>query len=403
MIQRLRVTLFCVLCGLCVLAPLGLAGGQLPPTRGEFVSAGPHEVAFTVEQDRIVIPVMINGHGPVRLVLDTGAPVILLPDTALARQLGLAIAGQVAVQGSGDGPGVTAGLATGVRVAVGGFVVDGASAVIGVGAAALPGVDGAIGGPLLQHSIVEIDWDARKIRFYDPGSGGPPSRVEAMELRVEPSLHAFIEASLYSDHGDTTVALHLDTGARAPLTLGGDLRRKLGVSPIVDSVVVAWGTQGPALGALTRLKRLQIGATTLSGVPTSLVTRDLGIPGRLGLPAIRGFRTIIDYPGRRITLEPRQWVSDIPDFTTTGILIRPTVAGALPIVMSIVSESPAHQAGIAVGDTIMSVEGVATSTLTADQLQSRLLRPDPGTSVLVTAKRGAKVISPRLVARILLP
>src|SRR4051794_8988008 len=57
---------------------------------------------FALVDHRVFVDVILNGRGPFRFILDTGAGAVLSEDTA--RTLGLA------VQGGGEGPGVGAAM-----------------------------------------------------------------------------------------------------------------------------------------------------------------------------------------------------------------------------------------------------------------------------------------------------
>src|SRR5690349_21876810 len=147
-------------------------GAQLPPTTGRFTSAQSIELPLRMTHGLITVPVMLNGKGPFQLLLDTGAPVLVIIDTNQIANLGLRVAGQTRVGGAGDGERQLAPIVTGVNASLGPLEVSNVTGIVGVTGAAIPGVDGIIGGPLFRHSVVHIDWDAGVIRFHDPAS--PP-------------------------------------------------------------------------------------------------------------------------------------------------------------------------------------------------------------------------------------
>ena len=60
-------------------------------------------IPFDYENGFVVIPVSVMGSKELRMILDTGSPLIVIPDVALAATMNLNIATEVQVGGSGDG------------------------------------------------------------------------------------------------------------------------------------------------------------------------------------------------------------------------------------------------------------------------------------------------------------
>jgi clan AA aspartic protease (TIGR02281 family) len=112
--------------------------------------------ATFIQGNHIVVPVTINGRGPVKLLLDTGASTVTL-SRALAARLGI---------NWRDGIKVTATLADGQKtngysvllrsVTVGDFTAAGVRAVV-LDKPPCPGIDGLLGMSFLQRFILRID------------------------------------------------------------------------------------------------------------------------------------------------------------------------------------------------------------------------------------------------------
>src|SRR5262245_55443464 len=110
---------------LALLVSVACARAQLRPSAATF-GAATVSVPFRSVHGLAVIPVTITGHGPLQLILDTGSPVIVIPDTALASRLGLRIVGTARVGGTGDGQEQSAPLAGGITASVGSLTVNNA-------------------------------------------------------------------------------------------------------------------------------------------------------------------------------------------------------------------------------------------------------------------------------------
>src|SRR5687767_10116415 len=136
---------------------------QLAPTSGAFNTPEPVTVPLKLVHGLLTVPVMLNGHGPFQLILDSGAPLLVLPDTSQISKLQLRVVGQASVGGAGDGAMQRVPLAMGITASVGRLEVKDATGIIGVTGDAVPGVDGIIGGPLFRHAVVHVDWDANTV------------------------------------------------------------------------------------------------------------------------------------------------------------------------------------------------------------------------------------------------
>lgn len=380
------------------------ATAQLPATSATFQGPGPVTVPFREVHNLIVIPVTINGHGPLQFILDTGNPVILIPDSALATRLGLTIVGQARVGGAGDGPPQMAPLATGITVRVGTLEVRDAIGVIGVAGDVIPGVDGVIGGPFLRHAAVEIDWDRRTVTFHDPSSGTLTATGDTIPLRVEPSLHSYLPGSVGVGTTTRPVDLHLDTGSRQALSLAPAWLDSIAARP--DSAIpsiVGFGSRGAARGSWIRAGTLTLGAATVRGVTTTVPNQEPSGNARVGLPVLRRFHVVIDYPGQRLILRPRPNLADPFPFNTSGIILHPGKDSVLRVIADVMAGSPAAIAGLATGDTVLAVAGTDARQLSENDIDRLVLRPAPQSLVRLTVLRRGQRVEASLTSRTLLP
>lgn len=255
------------------------------------------------------------------MILDTGAPVMLIPDTTLARELGLRVLGRANVGGAGDDAPRSAPIAGNIRLSLGGLEVKGALAVLGIGGDVILGVDGVVGAAVFQHAAVTIDWDAREVRLQVPSRYRPVASAEVLSLEVRSSLHASIKGELDPDgRGAVPVSLHLDTGARMALNV------------------------------------YRTNFAAAERIPTPV----RGDEALLGIPVLRRFRVTIDYAGGRLALEPTARIAEPFHYSALGATYRPAAEGAgARIIASIIPGSPAEAAGLAVGDSVVTVNGKA--------------------------------------------
>ena len=153
--------------------PADSAAGELA-----FQLAGPNDAA-------IVLPVYINGRGPIDLILDTGATITCV-DTSLVRELSLpeqrlTIGKAIGVGGSGlvgmhrvDSLRVAG--ATSRRLNVCAMDLSGMRAVA-------PTVRGLLGLNVLKHFTLTVDFERRVLRLSAPGGGSRSASGPARPAR----------------------------------------------------------------------------------------------------------------------------------------------------------------------------------------------------------------------------
>jgi predicted aspartyl protease len=389
------------------LAAAGVAspvGAQLPATTATFGGATVVEVPYRLVHGLVTIPVSVNGSAPLQLILDSGAPVLVIRDTALATKLNARIIGQARVGGAGDGEPKVVPLATGMTTRVGSLEVQNVTAIIGGVEEAIPAVDGVIGAAFFNNAVVEFDFDRRVVRFHDPRSSTLVMTGDTLALRVDPSLHSFVRGTVVVNGTAMAVDLHLDTGSRQALSVARKTMNRYGAKPThAIQTVVAFGSRGPARGELIRASELRLGRVTLPAVAAIIMEQEASDEARVGLPALERFHVWIDYPGKRVVLRPRANVADPFAANTTGIVLRPGRDSAVRVVADVAAGTPAHEAGLQVGDTIVAVNG--RELLTEDErfVRTQVAAAPPGTPLVLRIRRAGAVIERRVMPRVLLP
>jgi predicted aspartyl protease len=381
------------------------ACAQLPPTNGAFNGPATVIVPFRTMYDLVVIPVTINGHGPLQLILDTGAPLLVVLNKEVVPQLKLNVVGQIPVGGAGDGERQTSPFATGITASVGGYEVRNSAGIVGAGAASdiLKKVDGIIGAPLFQHAIVEIDWDARVVRFHDPARA-PVMRGDTLPLTIKRSLHVSVPTAISVNGAPKTLDLELDTGANGALSVSRDALATIGATPRASiSMLTGYGSRGASRGEFIRTDTLRLGGVALHSIPTAVPGNEPGETGRIGLPVLQRFHVYFDYPGKRLILRPRANRADPFPFTTVGISLQPGVDSMPRVVAEVLPGSPGADAGVMVGDIITAVGGRSVTLFSEEEIRPLLRYPAPGSTVTVSLRRGGETIERSIAARVILP
>jgi hypothetical protein len=363
-------------------------------------------IPFNYDTGLIVIPVSVMGSKTLQMILDTGSPLIVLPDESLAKTMDLNIVTQVPVGGTGDGELQTVPLAMGVNATVGGLSISNVNLIVGAAKEVLSEFDGVIGASIFQNCVVEFNWEEREIYLHEPGAYEYSGAGVVLDLVVAPDGHPYVDgfSARLQDSWLTDLKLHLDSGYRGSLTLYTDSHDGITVPDGAQESIIAWGSRGAERGFLSKIDALKIGNTELTGLSTSFKEVSevkAGTPkhhGSMGLFVLERFHTIIDYPGGRLILDPTEG-ADRPFATNTiGIQTKPRNSGIPGLtIVNIVANSPATKSGVQPGDSVMMINGTSVSEMNFGEI-SGAWSSAPGSVLQLTLERGGSVLELSLTA-----
>lgn len=358
-------------------------------------------IPFELAGRHVLVQVSVDKSRPLTFVLDTGADKAII-GLDLARELGLKLQGQVNARGAG--PGVQSG--SQVRGATWSLV--GFAAVSQPISYALPmtelspamgrRIDGIVGGEFIRQFVVELDYQAKQLRLHRPETytyTGPGEEVPlefvdnthpTIAARVTPVGGAPIDGRFMFDIGSgQALALHTPF-VRAQKLLEGNLQtiRAIGGA----------GAGGQVSGRVGRVESLQIGSVTLSQPITMFSQDEAGafanpqLAGNIGAMIAMRFRVFLDYSRRRMILEPTSRLHEPFDRAFAGLALRASGTNFGTVhVTDVLENSPASEAGLAVGDEVTAVDGTAIDQLTLQKVNEMFEKPVRYT---LTIRRGGQ-------------
>lgn len=351
-------------------------------------------VPITLTENHVYLDVMLNGKGPYHFVFDTGGANVI--DPAVAEEIGAA--GQGSAQGSGVGSQTESlSFAHVSRLQVGDAVLTNqvfavAPTRMGFGVSAGRAIDGLIGWEVLARYVTTFDYANRRVTLALPGSTQPPANghvVPFVLYGTQPQIACTIDG--------IPAECTIDTGARDTITFMSPF---MAAHPqIVPSTLTAVGVDGfgfggAALGKLGRVETIGIGDFTLTNLVGDYTTQTQGalaapfVGANVGGNLLRRFTVTFDYGNGTMTLVPNADFGAPDSYERSGLFLikrqeNVTVAGARP-------GTPAADAGIARGDTIVSVNGTPVKTMSLGDVRNLFAQP-AGTVVTlqVVGKDGA--------------
>jgi hypothetical protein len=376
--------------------PVPASDIQLPPGRDSV------DVPFRLAvNNRILVPVTLNGRLTVDADFDSGGGLLLQPGSVA--KLGAVAEGRQKEGGGGEG----ATTATAGRLDT-----------LAIGAATIPKLrfhsfafspdapdEALVGQEILQRFVVRFDFDrmvitlTRPAAFRDPGRGAVvPFHFQDNQPEVKGSIDGI--AGLFA----------IDTGDNSSLLLIAPFARKYGLVARYHADIPYEGTAITATNGVWARRRAHTvsldGADGRAAVQVhNPVTRislqhagfdaNRNVSANIGLGILRQFNLTFDYTRQRLIFEPSHFFGQPDIFNRTGFRLKQD--GNAWTITTIYPDSPAAIAGLATGDRILTISGRAPMQIAVDGLAA-ILKGPVGTSVplLIAAKSGSRVVRLKL-------
>ena len=186
------------------------------------------EVTFTLHQNAIIVPAIVNGRDTVHLLLDTGWGPLALVSTS-ARRLGLAVD---ALDGNGPGRAQVTSLAIGdviqSRPLVEVFPTEELTPLIGPH-------DGVLSTDFFRDLVLQIDYPAQVVRFFrrSPIPSTPSASRTSVPMVFSPRAGALPFTDSVFVNGQPARGL-FDTGGAGSFVAMRRLAERAGLRPLPD-------------------------------------------------------------------------------------------------------------------------------------------------------------------------
>ncbi len=396
---------------------LFIAFNGMAQTLGFSLSDGRKRVDIPIEihNNLVVVPVLLNGALPLKFIVDTGVRTAILTEKTYTDILNLSYSRKYSVAGPGGINIIEAYVTNGVDLQLPG--VDGhghALLVLGEDYLELRNylgtdVHGVLGYELFSRFIVKVNYKEKIMTLMIPEKLRLSRKYKTVPLSIE-DTKPYIMADIKQTNGEKKrLKLLVDSGASHSMLLDPASDSTLDVPTNAVSCTVGRGLGGEIRGKSGRLKELSLGSYTLEDVlvnypdPNSYVdTLKLGQTfrnGTLGGEILSRFTVIYNFSREELYLKKNGDFKKGFYYNLSGLTLR--AKGNLLNsfeVTDVRKFSTADNAGVQVGDQILSVNGVKASDVNLNQLNG-LLNERPGKKVNINIKRNNAVLNVKMVLK----
>ena len=386
---------------------VGFYGPPQPPHDDSQWPAGKSSVTmpFRLINNHIYVDAAINGKPPMPFVFDTGATNVL--NVEALPELGIKVQG--ALPGGGFGDAIETTSLTKVQsVSLGGFALPN-QVFSTTSAARWMAVEGITSGGLLGYEFVKravmtVDYANRTMTFTKPPAFHPPAGVTPVSFSFNDHI-PMIPATLDGIEGE----FELDTGSRGALTVMGPFAKAHGLVAKLHATItgtVGYGVGGPAHALLGRGGKFTIGPVTVNGPVTEITTDSKGAgnethtAGNIGGDILKRFTVTLDYGKRLAWFQPNALNSEPEVFDRSGLWIARGSDGSIQV-GDVTTHSAAAQAGLVIGNSILSVDGKPAKDIVLYELREAF-KGKEGTAfhLKVRSKSGIRDVTLKLASQI---
>ncbi len=360
-------------------------------------------IPIEVFNNLILVQVQVNNSFPMYFIVDTGVKTTLLTEPIILALVNMQPMTPIKVRGLGAGELIEADLARGLRMELpNGIVGDNMRMIVlpenAVNYSAMFGrpVVGILGADLFKNFVVEVNYFRGYIRLTRPEKFKPKKKDVMFPIEMRKSK-PYLKATLIGEAQDTlTTYWLLDTGSSQAVSVFND---KLQVPEKSLDAFIGQGISGSMFGKIGRMKDLNIGPFSFENLVVSFpdstylrwVKKGQDHYSNIGSGVLSRLSVTFDYQNERIYLRKNPHYKRTFDYNTCGL--ETVAVGALYdsyIISYVRPNSPAEEAGVKVGDQLLSINGYEVNGLDVGEVNARLNRREGHRLCIRLARKGER-------------
>ena len=380
---------------LFVILACGMAGAIVEPAWEICAQAAPSfalkedvSIPFTLENRTIFLQVQVGGSRAYWFVLDTGTKYAVI-DLAVAKDLGLKLGAPVDIGGGGK------------KAVMGYMLSDSPFSLVGLKGFSQPlflalpldnvaktwghECSGILGTDFISEFAVEIDYLSKTLMLHDKMTYQYRGKGESFPVTFNAAGWPIIQVAVMDgDRPAIEGTFVLDIGNNGALILNRPfVESEHLLTPDRHTVpfLEGQGIGGGIDASVGRVTGLQIGRFLIKQ-PVTMFSRAANgafasteSQGDIGATILEKFKIILDYKNSRVILEPNVRFDEPTDYNRSGLFLEALGENYRTFrIKAVADDSPASEAGLRVGDTLIAIDGQSVSELSLSDVRFKLQR-----------------------------
>jgi len=343
---------------------------------------------------------------PFNFILDTGVETAILTDKTLGKLANVHFDRELILPGVGEVDELKAFYANSVSIALDGIICKKCPLIVlekdylelskylGIN------VHGIIGHELFKCFTVEIDYLRNEITLWKPEKHRFRKSYTSIPLELSESKPYMKAHFIMYTSRSIEIDFLIDVGASHAVLIENNDSTGIQKPVSAISMIIGRGLGGAINGSLGRIEGFGFGNYKLTGVITAFADNyypdghisPRTIRGTIGGEVLKRFHVAIDYKGQRMYLKKNGSFKKEFEYNMSGLeIIASNYKEHIYDIDHVFPGSPANEAGLLVGDRIISLNGISAKYLTLNRINA-LLASKPGKRIRIKVSRNNEFI-----------